>query len=161
MARAERTLPVNDNPAEPRLTRAHVWRGLVMKAEDPLPFVPVISSCRVVARGDNWLDREIVDNGDPISEHVTFFPERQVKFERTKGRVPGTILNEIVEDARGELALHFVFTLTVEGVAAGSAEEQAFIAGMERGYLMAVNATLKAMRALVREGALAPVPPAR
>lgn len=155
MVRADRTLPVNGDPKEPRLTRAHVWRGLVMKAENPLPFVPVISSCTVTARGADWLDRSIVDNGDPITEHVTFVPERQVKFERTSGRVLGTILNEIVEDGRGELQLHFTFTLQVEGVAPGSAEERAFAEGMERGYLMAVNATLKAMRALVREGALA------
>lgn len=154
MVRAERTLPVNDDPGQPRLDRAHVWRGLVMKAENPLPFVPVISSSRVIARGPDWIDREIVDNGDPISEHVTFFPQRQVKFERTKGRVLGTIINEIVEDARGELNLHFVFTLSVEGMEPGGAEEQAFMAGMERGYLMAVNATLKAMRGLVQEGAL-------
>jgi hypothetical protein len=154
MVRADRTLAVNGDPAAPRLAREHVWRGLVMKAENPLPFVPVISRCTVVGRGPDWLEREIVDNGDPISERVTFYPQRQVKFVRTSGRVLGTILNEIVEDGRGELQLHFTFALEVEGVASGSAEEHAFASNMERGYLMAVNATLKAMRTLVKEGAL-------
>jgi len=154
MVRAERTIKVNGDPREPVLTRAMVWRGLVMKAENPLPFVAVITSCRVVERHDNRLIREIVDRGDPITERVTFLPERMVKFERLSGRVLGTILNEIIEDRDGDLALRFTFTLTVEGVAAGSAAERQFAGEMEHGYLMAVRATLNAMRKLAKDNAL-------
>ena len=75
-------------------------------------------------------------------------------FERTSGRVPGTILNEIIEDSDGDLALKFTFTLTVDGVAPGSAEEREFAGQMEQGYLMAVAATLKAMRKLASDNAL-------
>lgn len=155
MVRATRTIRVNDKPGEPRLTRNLVWRGLVMKAENPLPFVPVISSCRIIERSEGRLVREIVDKGDTITEVVTFHPERQVRFERTSGRVLGAIVNEIVEESDGELALRFTFTLAIEGVAAGSAEETDFAGKMEEGYLMAVAATLKAMRQLVRTNALA------
>jgi hypothetical protein len=154
MVRAERTIKVNDDPAEPRLTRSLVWRGLMTKAENPMPFVPVITSCRIVERHGNGLIREIIDRGDTITERVTFFPERMVKFERLSGRVLGTILNEIIEAEDGELALRFTFTLSIEGVAAGSAEEREFAGEMERGYLMAVASTLNAMRQLVRSNAL-------
>ena len=155
MVQASRTIKVNTDPNEPKLTRSLVWRGLMMKAENPLPFVPVITACRIVERqgGDRFI-REIVDKGDTITEVVTLHPERMVKFERTSGRVLGTILNEIVEDAGGDLALKFTFNLTVEGVEAGSAEEREFAAAMEAGYLMAVAATLKAMRKLARENTL-------
>jgi len=153
MVRASRTIKVNNDPNEPSLTRSLVWRGLVMKAENPLPFVPVITSCRVIERKGDRLTREIVDKGDPITEVVTFHPERMVKFERTSGRVLGTILNEIVED-NGDLALRFTFTLSVEGMIPDSAEEQEFASQMEQGYLMAVAATLKAMRKLASESAL-------
>jgi len=85
---------------------------------------------------------------------VTFDPERMVKFERTSGRVLGTILNEIIEDADGDLALKFTFSLRIENVAVGSAEEKEFAAQMEDGYLMAVRATLKAMRKLASEKVL-------
>ncbi len=153
MVRASRTIKVNNDPNEPPLTRSLVWRGLVMKAENPLPFVPVITSCRVIERKGDRLTREIVDKGDPITEVVTFHPERMVKFERTSGRVLGTILNEIVED-NGDLALRFTFTLSVEGMIPDSAEEQEFASQMEQGYLMAVAATLKAMRKLASESAL-------
>ena len=158
MVQASRTIKVNEDPRESRLDRSLVWRGLVMKAENPLPFVPVISSCKVIERRADGLVREIVDKGDTIRETVTFHPERLVKFERTSGRVLGTILNEIIEDTDGELALKFTFTLTIENVAAGSAEEKEFAAQMEDGYLMAVRATLKAMRQLATEKVLSTAP---
>src|SRR5580704_12327426 len=119
MVRAERTIKINADPAEPPLTRSLVWRGLMMKAENPMPFVPVISACRIVERHGDQFVREIVDRGDPVTERVTFFPERMVRFERLSGRVLGTILNEIIEDDDNDLALRFTFTLAVEGVAAG------------------------------------------
>ncbi len=154
MVHASRTIKVNNDSAELPLTRSLVWRGLVMKAENPLPFVPVITSCRVIERNKDRLVREIVDKGDTINEVVTFQPERMVKFERTSGRVLGTILNEIVEDKDGDLALRFTFTLSIEGVTDGSAEEKDFAGSMEEGYLMAVRATLKAMRKLASENTL-------
>jgi hypothetical protein len=154
MVNASRTIKVNKDPREPPLTRSLVWRGLVMKAENPLPFVPVISSCKVIERRADGLVREIVDKGDTITEVVTFHPERMVKFERVSGRVLGTILNEIIADGDGDLALKFTFTLSIEGVAAGSAEEKDFTSQMEAGYLMAVQATLKAMRKLAQSDAL-------
>jgi hypothetical protein len=154
MIHASRTVKVNDDPREPPLPRSLVWRGLVMKAENPLPFVPVISSCKVIERRRDGLVREIIDKGDTITEVVTFDPERMVRFERTSGRVLGTILNEIIEDGDGDLELKFTFTLSIEGVAAGSAEEKDFAGQMEEGYLMAVRATLRAMRKLATDNAL-------
>jgi hypothetical protein len=154
MVHASRTIKVNDDPRQLPLARSLVWRGLVMKAENPLPFVPVISSCKVLERRADGLVREIVDKGDTITEIVTFNPERMVKFERTSGRVLGTILNEIIEDGDGDLALKFTFTLSIDGVAAGSTAEKDFASQMEDGYLMAVRATLKAMRQLAKDNAL-------
>jgi Domain of unknown function (DUF1857) len=155
MVHASRTIKVNADPKQPKLTRNLVWRGLVMKAENPLPFVPVITSCRIVERqGDNRFIREIVDKGDTITEVVTLQPQRAVKFERTSGRVLGTILNEIIEDDGGDLALKFTFSLSIEGIEAGSAAERNFAGQMEEGYLMAVAATLKAMRKLAKGDAL-------
>ena len=155
MVPASRTIKVNTDPNEPKLTRSLVWRGLVMKAENPLPFVPVIAACRIIERrGDHQFVREIVDRGDTITEVVTLHPQRMVKFERTSGRVLGTILNEIVEDEDGDLALKFTFKLSVEGVDPGSAAEREFAGQMEDGYLMAVAATLKATRKLAKEDAL-------
>ena len=119
MVHASRTIKVNADPKEPKLTRKPGLARPVMKAENPLPFVPVITACRIVERqGEDRFVREIVDKGDTITEVVTLHPERMVKFERTSGRVLGTILNEIVEDGDGDLALKFTFGLNVEGIEA-------------------------------------------
>ena len=44
-----RAIPINE-PGAARLDRAAVWEGLVRKANNALPFVPVMSECTVVAR---------------------------------------------------------------------------------------------------------------
>ena len=79
MVHASRTIKVNADPDKPKLTRDLVWRGLVMKAENPLPFVPVITKCTIRERGENRLVREIDDKGDTIVENVTFHPQRPIE----------------------------------------------------------------------------------
>lgn len=150
-----RTLDVNDPTAGgPTLARAHVWRGLVMKAEDAVPFVGAMERCTVVERGDDWLVRDILLRGEEMRERVTFEPENRVTFERVRSSVMGTIVNEIVEDADGALGLRFTFSLESEGIAPGSAEERQFAERMADSYLDAVNTTLATIRARVRSGDL-------
>ncbi len=151
-----RAVPVNDksDPNLPVLTRDHVWRGLVLKAENALPFVPKMTQCETVEHGDNYLVRDVVFRGEPARERVTFFPKSKVEFDRLSGATLGTIKNEIEEDAKGELALRFTFSLEKEGVPANSPEEQAYAKQMEGDYLGAVQATLNAIRKWVLEGTL-------
>ncbi len=146
---------VNDDAGEPMLTRAQVWRGLVMKAENAVPFVPAMSLCEIVERQEHQLVREIVLRGERLRERVTFYPERMVKFERLSGSAMGTILNEIVEDERGRLGLRFSFTLEVKGLPSGSAEEKEFAKAMEENYLTTMSATVSILRRLVKAGGLA------
>ncbi len=152
----DKTVSVNRGIAagQPVLGRSDVWRGLVMKAEDARPFVPVMEACDVQERGDGWLVREIRIAGHAMRERITFHPEHTVAFERLDGIERGTILNEILEDADGDLSLKFSFTLSREDMEDGSAEEAAYAAGMEGSYLKAVQATLDTIRRLVSEGAL-------
>jgi ketosteroid isomerase-like protein len=151
-----RAIPVNDksNANLPVLNRSHVWRGLVLKAENALPFVPKMTRCETFERGDGYLVRDIIFRGDPARERVTFYPEQKVQFERLSGNTLGTILNEIEEDEKGELSLRFTFSLEKEGIPAGSAQEQEYAKMMEGDYLGAVQATLSAIRQWVKEGTL-------
>lgn len=155
MFTVDRTLQINGDPNEPRLARSQIWRGLVMKAENAVPFVPAISYCQVMERGDGHLIREIVLRGERLRERVTFYPERTVKFDRLSGSAMGTILNEIVEDERDALLVRFTFTLEVEGLAHGSPEEAAYAKMMEDDYMVAVTTTVKTIRRLVKDGSLA------
>ena len=140
-------LPVNV-PDEPRLTPANVWDGLVLKANNALPFVPAMTYCAVTQRhSDTVFDRDIDFRGQRFTERITLEAPYRVTFTRIAGPVLGTIANEI-ESTDDSLALRFSFALVVTGVAGGSDEEKAYADSMTGDYLQAVAATLNAMRRL-------------
>jgi hypothetical protein len=141
---------VNPPGATPALARDDVWRGLVMKAEDALPFVPAMESCTVTERFEHGLVREVVVRGERYTERITFTPAVQVLFERTdaQGRSAGWITNVISDSDRG-LTLTFTFNVVVPGVLAGSRQEAERGEEMKASYAEAVRATLVAVRAMV------------
>ncbi len=143
-------LPVNP-PGQPRLTRAAVWDGLVLKANNALPFVPSMTFCEVTARhGDTVFDRDIDFRGQRFTERITLEAPHRVVFTRIAGPVLGTIANEI-EGPQDDLRLRFSFALVVSGVQGGSADEQQYADSMTGDYLKAVGATLTAMRKLAAD----------
>jgi hypothetical protein len=138
-------LPVNVE-GQPTLDRSAVWDGLVMKANNALPFVPAMTYCEVVQRlSDTVFDRDIDFRGERMTERITLEEPHRVVFTRIAGSVLGTIANEI-EDVDGSLYLRFSFALIVHNVEGGSAEETKYADGMTADYLKAVEATLNAMR---------------
>jgi hypothetical protein len=147
-------LPVNV-PGEPRLDRDAVWAGLVLKADNALPFVPSMTFCEVTQRyGDTVFDRDIDFRGARFTERITLEKPHRVTFTRIAGPVLGTIVNEIegganeIEGPDDDLKLRFSFALVVTGVEGGSAAEQEYADSMTGDYLKAVAATLNAMRRL-------------
>ena len=145
-------LPVNV-AGEPQLDRAAVWDGLVLKANNALPFVPSMTFCEVTARhGDTVFDRDIVFRGQRFTERITLEPPHRVVFTRTAGPVLGTIANEI-EGSDDDLRLRFSFALVIAGVEGGSPAEQEYAESMTGDYLKAVAATLAAMRRLAAAAA--------
>src|ERR1700722_11758971 len=138
-------LPVNV-PGEPRLTPASVWDGLVLKANNALPFVPAMTYCEVTDRiSDTVFDRDIDFRGQRFTERITMEEPHRVTFTRIAGPVLGTIANEI-EGPDDNLRLRFSFALVVAGVDGGSQAEQEYADSMTGDYLKAVAATLAAMR---------------
>lgn len=157
MIHLSHSVPVNDKtrPDVPVLTRGQLWRGLVMRAEDGVPFTPEMTSCAVVERtsASEFL-REVTFQGHPIRERVTLFPETRVHFEQVSGPSHGTIETILEEDQAGELRLRFSWNLDVHGIAPGSEQEKSFIEGVRDTYMRAVELTLERVRDLVRSGAL-------
>lgn len=140
------TLPVNPPGTTVPLTREMVWNGLVMKAENAVPFVPGMDECRVTERFDGGFYREILINGRRLTERITLTPQAQVLFERVdgKGNVRGWIGNVLSE---GEDGLLLTFVLNVE-----AADER----DMKQTYTMAIASTLRRTRELVSAAAAAP-----
>jgi Domain of unknown function (DUF1857) len=148
-------LPVNVD-GQPRLSRRQVWDGLVLKANNALPFVPSMTYCEVTERhGDTVFDRDIAlsigqGRGERFTERITLEQPHQVTFTRIAGPVLGTIANEI-EGTDDDLMLRFSFALVVHGVPGGSAAEQEYADSMTGDYLKAVAATLNAMRRIAED----------
>jgi hypothetical protein len=142
---------VNDpqDPDAPVLTRDDVWEGLVMKAENALPFVPKMDKCDVLEQRENFILRDIRFGGDDLREAVTLTPKSMVEFQRVEGRVLGRITNEILENAQGELELKFSFALDIQDVEPGSQEERDYEENMRDAYMGAVSATMDAIRKMV------------
>ena len=143
-------LPVNI-PNEPVLGRSDVWDGLVLKANNALPFVPSMTLCEVTSRhSDTVFDRDIDFRGEHFTERITMEEPHRVTFTRIAGPVLGTIANEI-EGPDDDLRLRFSFALVVGGVEGGSTAEQEYADSMTGDYLKAVAATLAAMRRIAAE----------
>ena len=151
------TVPVNPENETP-LTRAQAWAGLVLKARDARLFLPpgLCTRCEVVEEGRDHIVREATIGGKALSEIIAFEHEAKVSFFQASGPREGVIVNELFEDAEGELQLRFYCYLGLRGKAPGSMEEQAEQATMdsEQGYRAALQSTLKRTRALVAQGRL-------
>jgi hypothetical protein len=132
-------------PGHPKLSRSEIWKGLVMKADNALPFVPDMAKCDVIERTANGLVRDIVFRGEDARERITFYPEEKVVFLRLSGNADGFIVNEILGDS-DDLRLRFSFALQLVDAPSDSAKEREFREVMERDYLKAVDATLAAIR---------------
>ncbi|MFK0113008.1 SRPBCC family protein [Streptomyces sp. NPDC091217] len=145
-------MPVNE-PGAPRLDRTAVWQGLVLKADNALPFVPVMSHCSVVERySETCFDRDIRIRDDDFRERVTLEEPHRVVFTRLSGPVLGTIANEI-EGAGDDLRLRFSFALVLAGVPGRSEAEETYARTMTDDYVRAVTATRDAMRRRALSGA--------
>lgn len=144
------TIKVND--IEPHLTRSQIWQGLVLKASNPVPFLETISTCGVIDRGENRILHDFNLRKEETQKLVSFQPERRITFERTKGNVMGTILNETTELENGELGLRYPFSLGHSTLENGGAEETKFAKHMSESCVRGVHSTLVEIRRRVAIG---------
>ncbi|WP_219894203.1 AtaL-like protein [Aquisediminimonas profunda] len=153
------TIPVNPE-GESVLSRAQLWQGLVLKARDARLFLPpgACSACEVTVEGTNYIIREATIMGDFICEFISFVPERKVSFHQVISPREGVIVNEIIEDAEGQLFLKFYCLIGLPDVDPNGAEEQqakAVFDSEDRGYAAALRSTLARTRELLAAGEIA------
>lgn len=151
------TVPVNPPGATP-LTRGQAWAGLVLKARDARQFLPpgLCTRCEVREESATHIVREATIAGHDVREIIAFEPQRKVSFFQATGPREGVIVNELIEDAAGELQLRFYCYLGLRDKTPGGAEEQAEQAGLdgENGYRGALLSTLQRTRELLAQGRL-------
>ena len=151
------TVPVNPEGATP-LTRAQVWKGLVLKARDARLFLPpnLCTRCEVVEESATHIVREATIAGGDLREIIAFAPEKKVTFFQGTGPREGAIINELFEDDAGALQLRFYCYTGLRGKKPFGPEEQAEQAQFDsdKGYKAALLSTLRRTRELIADGKL-------
>ncbi|HWE72209.1 MAG TPA: SRPBCC family protein [Stellaceae bacterium] len=148
------SVDVNPPGVAPRLTQEQVWRGLVMKAENAVLFVPRMSSCAVLERWSDGLLREVVNDGNRFQEKISFAPPVEVLFERVGTEDNAGWITNVISESDHGLLLTFTFAVNLPGAKPGTEEERVKGAAMKESYIGAVKATLARVRQLVGEGKL-------
>jgi hypothetical protein len=146
------SVDVNPSGVTPALTQEQVWRGLMMKAENAVLFVPRMEACTVLERWSDGLLREVVNDGHRFREKITFAPPVEVLFERVGTEDNAGWITNVISESDHGLLLTFTFAVNLPGAAPGTEEERQKGAAMKESYIGAVKATLARVRQLVGEG---------
>ena len=78
----EHLIEINDplNPLINQLSREQVWRGLVLRAEAPMLFVPHLDECQLLDRSPHTVTRVLRYGELVIVDRVIFTPQEEVRY---------------------------------------------------------------------------------
>ena len=147
-------IDVNPLGVVPILTKEQVWRGLVMKAENAVLFVPSITSCEIVERHAQGFLREVVIGADRFREEITLTPQVEVLFERVGTESNAGWITNVISESEHGLLLTFTFAVNIPGTEPDTPAEKKRGEEMRDSYVGAVKATLARVRQLVCGGKL-------
>ncbi len=148
------SIDVNPPGSKIKLTHAQVWRGLEIKAEAAMPFVPGMTHCEVLEHYDDGFLREVVIRGERMKERITFTAPNQVHFERVNSPDNAGWITNLISESDHGLLLTFTFSVRFPGVEPGTEAEKEKGEAMKKTYRRAVESTLARVRELVSEGAV-------
>lgn len=136
------------------LTREQLWRGLVLRAEDPVPFITGLDECRILERFTDGLRRELHFGDLRVHDRVTFEPMHRVRYDTdAQDAMPSARLVMTIEEPRQSLL--FVRFEYDSGEIAASDRVQEFYDQFRRSaYQEADIDTIKRIRQLAEQGLL-------
>jgi len=109
----EHLIEINDplNPLIDTLTREQVWRGLVLRAEDPKRFIPHLDECIIGERDSGRFTRRQRFGELWIDDHVVLTPLQAVRFDvPAQGDIAQSSLTMAIEvPAEGLLLVRFTY----------------------------------------------------
>jgi hypothetical protein len=104
---------INDplNPLIDPLTRAQLWRGLVLRASTPNEFVPWLDRCEVVQEADGSLARVSHYGELAVRDRVSFEPQQRVVYQVPPQKdIPASHLSMTIEEPQpGILFVRFEY----------------------------------------------------
>jgi hypothetical protein len=98
-------IQINDplNPLIDALSREQLWRGLALRAENPLLFVMALDGFRIVERAENALSRELYFGKLTLRDRVSFDPMRRVRYDiEASADAPAASLVMTIEEPQAD-----------------------------------------------------------
>ena len=145
-------IEINDplNPLIEPLTSEQLWRGLVLRAEQPMLFVPHLDACEILEKSIDSLSRELRYGKVIIRDIVTYLPQLQVRYQvPPQEELLGSSLTMTIEQPQQD-ALFVRFSYTDESTGTViSAEEEMVDEFRRSAYLQADIDTISIIRELV------------
>ena len=152
----EHLIAINDplNPLIDTLTREQLWRGLVLRAEDPKRFIPHLDECTIGERDAGTFTRRQRFGELVIDDRVILSPLESVRFDvPAQGEIAQSSLVMAIEaPAEGVLLVRFTYD---DGNGAATDEMSKMYEDFKKSaYQEADIDTIKILRQLASEGKL-------
>ena len=152
----EHLIEINDplNPLIDRLSREQLWRGLVLRAETPMDFVPHLDNCRIVERDGLTLARELHYGDLVVHDRVAFQPLHKVTYHVPRQKdIPESRLTMTIEEPEPDIL--FVRFLYDDGASEEQDAADAFYNDFRRSaYKESDIDTIRTIREMAETGRL-------
>ena len=156
----EHLIQINDplNPLMDTITRAQLWRGLVLRAEQPTLFVPHLDECTIGERAAGSLQRRLRYGDLVVEDRVVLDPLNEVRYEvPAQGEIPASLLVMKIE-MPDEHNLLVRFSYDDGHPASADAASQMYDDFKRSAYQAADVDTVRIVRELAAAGKLDPSP---
>jgi hypothetical protein len=152
----EHLIEINDplNPLIDTISREQLWRGLVLRAEDPKRFVPHLDECTIGERSSGSFARRLRYGELVIDDRVILTPLQEVRYEvPAQGEIAQSLLTMAIE-APSEGVLWVRFTYDDGNASAGDEMSKMYEEFKKSAYQENDLDTIKIVRQLAAEGKL-------
>jgi len=152
----EHLIEINDplNPLADTMTREQLWRGLVLRAEDPKMFMPHLDECTIGERQSGSFARRLRYGELVINDVVHLSPLQEVRYEvPAQGEIPASHMTMTIEaPSEGVMWVRFLYD---DGNASAADEMGRMYEDFKKSaYQEADIDTIKIVRQLASDGKL-------
>jgi len=148
---------INDprHPLLEPLSPEQVWRGLLRRIERPMEFLPQLSGCLFVMRGDTLLIRELDFGTFTVRDRVRLEPMQKISIDTEVAPTLPAGRLVIAIETRGADHLQLRFTYDIQRQRSDNvAMEEQYERYSQSAYLQADVESVKIIRRLVDQGIL-------